>query len=66
MYNYLPWSKTSTLILIVAWTSECKSIITLNVPIVFISFGSCIEEGLISIFSLSLINFEISVGFIEP
>ena len=49
-----------------ASTSECNEILTLNFPIDFISFTGCIIEGLISIFSTSLSNFEISVGLTEP
>ena len=66
MYNYLFSSCASTLILISACTSECKSIFTLKVPSDLISFMGCINEGLISIFSFSLISLEISVGFIDP
>ena len=49
-----------------ASTSECKLTLTIKFPIDLISFASCICEGLISSFSNSKINFEISVGFTDP
>ena len=52
--------------MISASTSECKETFTLNLPIDLISLIGCIDDGLISIFSSSLINFEISVGFTDP
>ncbi len=40
--------------------------LTLNLPSDLISFKGCIIEGLISNFSVSNINFAISVGLTEP
>ena len=66
MYNYWIVSAELTLITISASTSECKEIFTLNIPKDLISLIGCIIDGLISILFLSLISFEISVGFTEP
>ena len=59
-------SADSTLIIISASTSECKEILTLNLPKLLISFMGCIIEGFISTWFVSRIIFEISVGFTEP
>ena len=66
MYNYWIVSAEDTLILISASTSECKEILTLNLPKAFISSTGCIIEGLILILFSSWISFEISVGLTEP
>ena len=59
-------SAVTTLIVISKSISECKIILTLNLPIDLISVVGCIIEGLISSLSFSWINFAISVGFTEP
>ena len=66
MYNYCIASADSTFIVISASTSECNEIFYFKLPKDLISFIGCIIEGLISIFSISLISFEISVGLTEP
>ena len=66
LYNYWIVSAVITLIVISESTSECKAIFTLNLPSVLISVIGWIIEGLISSFSFSCINFEISVGLTEP
>ena len=66
MYNYWIVSAETTLIFISESTSECRDILTLNLPKDLISFKGCIIEGLISILSFSLISFAISVGFTDP
>ena len=66
MYNYWFSSSDATLIFICDCISEWRFINTLKVPSVFISFGGCITEGIISIFSCSFNIFEISVGFTDP
>jgi hypothetical protein len=66
LYNYWIVSAETTFIVIRASTSECKEINTSKLPKVLISFIGCIIEGLISILSISLMSFEISVGFTEP
>ena len=66
MYNYLLSSWGITLIFISDCISECKLKTTTNDPNVLISFVGCIIDGFISIFSLSFIIFEISVGFTDP
>ena len=62
LYNYRIFSAVITLTVISDSISECKIILTLNLPSDFISVIGCIIEGLISIFWFSCINFEISVG----
>ena len=66
MYNYWTASAATTFIDISAWISECKFILTLNTPSALISFVGWINEGFISSFIVSKINFEISVGFTDP
>ena len=66
MYNYFISSWGITLIVICVCTSECKLTRTLNSPRDFISLVGWIFDGLISTFSISFINLEISVGFTEP
>ena len=66
MYNYLTVSSGVTLILMFDTISECKFIDTLNSPTDLISVEGWIKDELISIFSFSLSNFEISVGFTDP
>ena len=65
-FNYWVFSRGETLILISAWTLECKFTLTLKIPNDLISFTSCIIEGFISILSNSKISFDISVGFTDP
>ena len=66
LYNYWIISEDITLIIISASTSGCKLIFTLNFPIDLMSLMGCIIEGLTSWLFISLISFEISVGFTEP
>ena len=66
LYNYWIVSAEATSIVISASTSECNEILTLNLPIDFISLTGCIIDGLMSILSCSLISFDISVGLTEP
>jgi hypothetical protein len=66
LYNYWIVSAVTTLIVISESISECKIILTLNLPIDLISDNGCIIEGLISSLSISCINLEISVGLTEP
>ena len=66
MYNYWIVSADKTLMVISASTSECKEILTLNFPKDLMSFIGWIKDGMMSISSFSLINFEISVGFTDP
>ena len=58
-------SADSTLIFISASTSECKKFY-FKFSKILISLIGCIIDGLISILSISFINFEISVGFTDP
>ena len=66
MYNYWIVSADETLIVISASTSECKEILTLNLPKDFISSTGWIIDGLMSILFSSWISFAISVGLTEP
>ena len=66
MYNYCIVSAEETLIVISASTSECKEILTLNLPKDFISSTGWIIDGLMSILFSSWISFAISVGLTEP
>ena len=66
LYNYWIVSAVTTLIVISESTSECRIILTLNLPIDLISVIGCIIEGLISSLSFSNISFEISVGLTDP
>ena len=66
MYNYCIVSAEETSIEISASTSECREILTLNLPKALISLTGCIIEGLISILFSSWISLAISVGLTEP
>ena len=66
MYNYWIVSAEETLIVISASTSECKEILTLNLPKDLISSTGWIIDGLISIVFSTWNNFAISVGLTEP